>query len=126
MDGIEYAIKVSKNQFRGASQKSSMLKEVLALAALADNLSTPHIVRYQNAWCEDHRLYIQMELCDECLEGKLYGPMASGPLPAEELTLFTRHMLLALDAVHSLNVVHLDIKPGNIFIKGGLYKLGDL
>lgn len=36
-----------------------------------------------------------------------------------------REMLLALDLVHKSGMIHLDIKPDNIFIKGGHYKLGD-
>jgi serine/threonine protein kinase len=36
-----------------------------------------------------------------------------------------REMLLALDLVHKSGMIHLDIKPENIFIKNGQYKLGD-
>jgi serine/threonine protein kinase len=37
-----------------------------------------------------------------------------------------KQMLLGLKTLHSANVVHLDIKPENVFIKNGTYKLGDL
>lgn len=36
-----------------------------------------------------------------------------------------REILLALDLIHGNDMVHLDIKPENIFIKGDQYKLGD-
>jgi len=36
-----------------------------------------------------------------------------------------REMLLALELLHKSNLVHLDIKPDNIFIKSGQFKLGD-
>ena len=124
IDGVEYAIKRSKNQSRGRGEKERMLKEVQALAALADEAQMPHIVRYQGAWWESSILYIQMELCDQCLETVLYGKDSTG-LSSEELVLLTRQMLLALDAVHRIKMVHLDIKPGNIFVKAGQYKLGD-
>ena len=35
-----------------------------------------------------------------------------------------REMCLALKALHALNMVHLDIKPENVFFKNSQYKLG--
>ena len=37
-----------------------------------------------------------------------------------------RQVLEGLARLHKHNLVHLDIKPGNIFVKGGVYKVGDL
>ena len=34
-------------------------------------------------------------------------------------------MAAALACAHSRNVAHLDVKPENILVKGGVYKLGD-
>lgn len=36
-----------------------------------------------------------------------------------------REILLALQLVHGKGMVHLDIKPDNVFVQSGLYKLGD-
>jgi wee1-like protein kinase len=130
LDGCLYAVKRSQRQSRGELERQSMLNEVFALAALCTEERTPHILQYHNAWIEDDRLYIQTELCDTTLEKALIaragrGEVRPAPLPVSEAHSFLRQMLLALEIVHRRGMVHLDIKPGNIFLKGGVYKLGD-
>jgi hypothetical protein len=68
LDGCEYAVKSMKNRFRGVHERASALREVHALAHLGASADTPHIVRYHQAWIEDERLFIQMELCEISLE----------------------------------------------------------
>lgn len=70
---------------------------------------------------EDDRLYIQTELCS----GTLAGEIAVGPLAEPRRFKVLREMLLALDFIHRQHMVHLDIKPENIFLKNDQYKLGD-
>jgi serine/threonine protein kinase len=71
---------------------------------------------------EDDRLFIQTELC----MGTLSEEIASGVLANEQRRYkLLREMLLALDLIHRNNMVHLDIKPDNVFIKNDQYKLGD-
>ena len=124
LDGCMYAIKAAHRQAKGAADRGRMLKEVYALAALSDQADTAnfHIVRYHQAWMEDDRLYIQTELCS----GTLGDEMARvGPLTPQRRYKLLREMLLALDFIHRNNMVHLDIKPENIFLKNDQYKLGD-
>ena len=63
-----------------------------------------------------------MELCEKSLEQAL---LKNVTMNVDDVFTFTRQMLLALEILHRNNLVHLDIKPGNIFIKNGRYKLGD-
>jgi wee1-like protein kinase len=70
---------------------------------------------------EDDRLYIQTELCS----GTLIDEMNRGSLSISRRYKLLREILLALDFIHRHNMVHLDIKPENIFIKNDQYKLGD-
>lgn len=97
--------------------------QVYALAALSDQADTAtfHIVRYHQAWLEDDRLYIQTELCS----GTLAGEVSIGPLVESRRLKLLREMLLALDYIHARGMIHLDIKPANIFVKNDQYKLGD-
>jgi len=126
LDGCTYAIKAAKKIAKGASDLDRMLREVRSLAALSD-LTDPaafHIVRYHQAWLEERRLFIQTELCTSTLydEIKQKGLVTHDTSRRYKLL---REMCLALDLIHRKEMVHLDIKPENIFIKNDRYKLGD-
>jgi hypothetical protein len=117
LDGCMYAIKVAHRPAKGIADRDRMLKEVYALASLSDQADTAtfHIVRYHQAWMEDHRLYIQTELCTTTLQAEMQqaSPMA---LPLWRRYKCLREILLALDFIHKNDMVHLDIKPENVFV----------
>lgn len=123
VDGCLYAVKVVKRMARGELDRQHMLREVHALAALCNKAETAtfHIVRYHQAWMEDNRLYIQTEFCTSTLQQE----MARGSLDEKRRFKLLREMLLALSLIHRNDMVHLDIKPDNIFIKDDQFKLGD-
>jgi len=120
-----YAIKAAKREARGTNDRDRMLQEVFALSSLSDKacVNSMHIVRYHQAWMEGNRLYIQTELCD----GTLLDQMRQGGVVIDEQGRYKllREILLALKLVHETGMIHLDIKPENIFRKSGMYKLGD-
>ena len=60
LDGCLYAVKKLKRKITNRSSRIDILKEVCALAALAD---CPHLIRYYACWIEDSHLWIQTELC---------------------------------------------------------------
>lgn len=125
VDGMEYAVKCTRRRFKGQADRARYLQEVKALAKVcnSDSEEVLHIVRYHQAWIEDERLYMQTELCETSLDKRL----AEGfRMPYAHLFDFVRQLLLALDVLHRNGLVHLDIKPANIFITHqGHYKLGD-
>jgi len=125
-----YAIKAAKREARNSTDRNRMLQEVYALSALSDKACTEsmHIVRYHQAWMEGNRLYIQTELCETTLLHEMRNTTNGGKsilLDEKRRYKLLREMLLALDLVHKSNMIHLDIKPENIFIKNNQYKLGD-
>jgi hypothetical protein len=129
-DGWTYAIKVKHGGAHGVSKQS--LNEMFALAALGSHVN---VIRYYNAWIEQPRLYLQ---CEFCSGGSVQQRVNAGAVFSEaELCTLFRQMASALVHIHAHNLVHLDVKPDNMFIAAGgpapvveagasMYKLGDL
>ncbi|KAJ8706390.1 hypothetical protein PYW08_011016 [Mythimna loreyi] len=113
LDGCVYALKRSLRPVAGSAAERAALTEVYAHAALGKH---PHVVRYYSAWAEDDHMIIQNEYCDG---GSLQQKMENGPLSEPELLLLLAHIADGLAYIHSLQLVHMDVKPGNIFICSG-------
>lgn len=119
-DGRWYAVKVAHHQFRGQRDRRLKLQEVAKHELLPPH---PHCVRFIKAWEEDCRLYIQTELCECSLAA--YTEQHHN-LSEQVVWEFLVDLLLGVKHLHDHDLVHLDIKPENIFIsRDGYYKLGD-
>eukprot|EP00850_Spirogloea_muscicola_P014592 SM000106S13940 [mRNA] locus=s106:84719:86817:- [translate_table: standard] len=102
LDGCLYAVKRTRRPLLQDGERRQAITEVQALAAAGQQ---ENVVRYFGAWIESDFLYIQMELC----EG---GSLAT-------------RIGRALAALHRRGIVHLDVKPENVYTASGVYKLGD-
>ncbi|XP_044492170.1 wee1-like protein kinase isoform X2 [Mangifera indica] len=107
IDGCFYAVKHITRQLQQDVERRKALMEVQAMAALA--------------WFENDQLYIQMELCDHSLSiGKASQLFTEG-----EVLKALHQIAKALQFIHKRGLAHLDVKPDNIYVKNGAYKLGD-
>lgn len=110
LDGCIYVVKIT-----GTTQDRAVMNEVFAHAAL---MKHKHIVRYYNSWIEKGRIFIQNEFCEGGSLDKLIAKKVVGQkkFTENELKRILFHLSKGLQYIHSKNLVHLDIKPANIFI----------
>lgn len=119
-DGKFYAVKRSREPFKGESDRLYKLEEVKKHEQLPKHRNC---VKFFKAWEERHHLYIQTELCDTSL-----GHFAdqNHEIPERLIWKYLVDLLMAVKHLHDHELLHLDIKPANIFIaQTGICKLGD-
>ncbi|XP_020296605.1 wee1-like protein kinase 1-A isoform X2 [Pseudomyrmex gracilis] len=115
LDGCTYAIKKSLKPVAGCIAEKIALNEVYAHAVLGKH---QHVVRYYSAWAEDNHMIIQNEYCNG---GSLADVIEKNRkqnkyFTEAEMRQLLLHIAEGLRYIHSMQLVHMDIKPGNIFI----------
>lgn len=113
----EVAVKVVKSAAGADSDLNRRYKRVfMNEAALAGKLNHPHIVAIFDAASEDDMSYLVMEHVDGGTLDQYGTPDAL--LPLERLVEIVFKASIALDYAHRQGVIHCDIKPANILIRG--------
>ncbi|XP_058121558.1 wee1-like protein kinase isoform X1 [Anopheles coustani] len=110
LDGCIYAIKKSIRPVAGSSFEKTALNEVYAHAVLGKH---DNVVRYYSAWAENNHMLIQNEYCNG---GSLQTVLQERYLKESELRTLLLHIAEGLKYIHSNDLVHMDLKAGNIFL----------
>jgi hypothetical protein len=120
----EVALKVLKHGDDSQDHKAQ-IEAFLREARLAAGLRDPRLVQIYDVGESDGEHFLSMEL----IEG---GSLArkirrDGPIPWQDVIRLVRDIALALKVAHAAQLVHRDVKPGNILLAAnGQAKLTDL
>lgn len=119
-DGRFYAVKRSRERFRGEGDKRRKLEEVNKHEGLRKHTNC---VGFHRAWAERGHLYIQAELCQMSLRQFCNK---NHEIPEKLIFKYLGDLIQGLKHIHDNDLLHLDIKPDNIFIgMDEVCKLGD-
>ena len=68
------------------------------------------------------KIYIQMEFCEKTLENLIFSLKNE---PIKNRLKLCKNLTIALKFIHSLGIIHRDLKTSNILIKNGQIKIAD-
>ncbi|KAG8964483.1 hypothetical protein FRC03_001734 [Tulasnella sp. 419] len=131
----KYAVKVSK-PYEGERHRARLLEEVDILRHLKNKGSFgighdsgyDNVLHYIDAWEQDRTLYIQTELCElgNLSEFLLEYGRQFDRLDEPRLWKILSELARGIGHIHRSGVIHLDLKPANVFVTGeGRLRIGD-
>ncbi len=114
------ALKILRADAKPGSRRAKMFREEARAVSRAASSSGGHVSNiveiYDFGELPDGRLWFAMEL----LRGKsLARTLSEGPMAPERLLPILRQVCKGLAAAHDANVVHRDVKPGNVMLLEG-------
>lgn len=117
--GKDYAIKFLRVQDERLHEQ--VLRELEGVDQLA-RVDHPNLVSIEDRGEVCGIPYIVMGFAgDETLKHLL----AAGPLPVEKAIQLFRQVLRGVACLHQHGIIHFDLKPGNVFIRGDVARVGD-
>ncbi|HEV7759793.1 MAG TPA: serine/threonine-protein kinase, partial [Acidimicrobiales bacterium] len=126
---IERPVAIKELRSLGASDgdEDSYAERAMREARHAGRLNHPAVVAVHDViapTADDDAVYIVMEYVQAPTLAEVLDQQ--GPLPAPRVAAMGLGILDALDAAHSIGIVHRDIKPGNVLVaEGDRVKLTD-
>ena len=113
ISGRLVALKVLKAEFSASDEYLVLLTREEGIREVRHDA----VVRYsENHRTEDGHVYLLMDY----VEGPgLDRKLKQGPMPADDLLVICRRVAEGLQAAHGRNIVHRDLSPDNIILRGG-------
>ena len=105
-------------------EKEGFPATALREIAILSEIEHENIVKVLEICASPRRLYIVFELMQTDLKTCIEEKAATG-FTVEEVRNLMWQLLNAVAEIHSVRVMHRDIKPGNILMSGSVLKLGD-
>ena len=111
-------------EIRQKKTEDAPSKEVLREILIMMNFSHPHIVKYNSVFVHKCQVVIEMEFCITSLSNVI--KKISKPFYVGQIKKIVRSIALGIKFLHDHDIIHRDIKPGNIFIdENCVVKIGD-
>ncbi|KAJ3124518.1 hypothetical protein HK100_011205 [Physocladia obscura] len=125
-----YAVKKTRVAITGAKDRRARLEELVIMYRLLETGDVSHVVAIREAWEQYGCLYFVMEFCAkgtllEYMDSK-NGLKDGGGIEEFAVWGILGQVAMGLNQIHKLDIIHLDLKPGNILIsEQGKLKIGD-
>jgi serine/threonine-protein kinase len=117
--GKDYAVKFLKVD--DASVRDAVLREIENVSLFAQ-VDHPNLVSIEDRGVVDGIPYVVMNYAgQETLQGRL----RVGRLPRDEALHWFQQVARGVAALHDHGLVHFDVKPANVFLKGEVARVGD-
>ncbi|CCH42467.1 hypothetical protein BN7_2012 [Wickerhamomyces ciferrii] len=128
----KYAVKRIKTPFLGSKRRKQIFEEVEILKILQENKpeddeGKEYVINFINEWEFNDHLYIMTEFCENgSLEKYLIENGTNSKLDEWRIWKILVEISMGLKYIHACDILHLDLKPANIFITfEGSLKIGD-
>jgi len=127
-NGQIYAMKKVNLRTLSTKERQNALNEVRILASF----DSPYIIQYKEAFYDDasSHLCLVMEFAENGdLQNKISSMKKQGKqLDEDTVWNYSAQMLMALKYLHSMNILHRDLKGANVFLSNDMkeIKLGDM
>uniref|UniRef100_A0A8C4M7C0 Serine/threonine-protein kinase TAO2 n=1 Tax=Equus asinus asinus TaxID=83772 RepID=A0A8C4M7C0_EQUAS len=112
-------VAIKKMSYSG-KQSNEKWQDIIKEVRFLQKLRHPNTIQYRGCYLREHTAWVS------CLMFYPHSPVHKKPLQEVEIAAVTHGALQGLAYLHSHNMIHRDVKAGNILLsEPGLVKLGD-